>query len=158
MDGIENIAAVRGHDNTTEGTMDRILSTLLVELDGIESQSDNAGKIAVIGITHNEQWIDPALRRPGRLEKVLKLGNPDFDARVGIVQQEIDSLVVRDSEKELANFVATRTDGMSGAEVVALCKEARMESARKYIHENIELGELGLSISREHFFTAGLQR
>jgi SpoVK/Ycf46/Vps4 family AAA+-type ATPase len=47
---------------------------------------------------------------------------------------------------------------MSGAEVVALCKEARMESARKYIHENIELGELGLSISREHFFTAGLQR
>jgi transitional endoplasmic reticulum ATPase len=158
MDGIENIAAVRGHDNTTEGTMDRILSTLLVELDGIESQSDNAGKIAVIGITHNEQWIDPALRRPGRLEKVLKLGNPDFDARVGIVQQEIDSLVVRDSEKELANFVATRTDGMSGAEVVALCKEARMESARKYIHENIELGEVDLSISREHFFTAGLQR
>lgn len=158
MDGIENIAAVRGHDNTTEGTMDRILSTLLVELDGIESQSDNAGKIAVIGITHNEQWIDPALRRPGRLEKVLKLGNPDFDGRVGIVQQEIDSLVVRDSEKELANFVATRTDGMSGAEVVALCKEARMESARKYIHENIELGEVDLSISREHFFTAGLQR
>ena len=139
MDGIENIAAVRGHDNTTEGTMDRILSTLLIELDGIESQSDGAGKIAVIGITHNEQWIDPALRRPGRLEKVLKLRNPDFDARVEIVQKELDWLVdsaASDSDKDLANFVATRTDGMSGAEVVALCKEARMESARKCIQEN----------------------
>jgi transitional endoplasmic reticulum ATPase len=161
MDGIENIAAVRGHDNTTEGTMDRILSTLLVELDGVDSQSDGAGKIAVIGITHNERWIDPALRRPGRLEKVIVLRNPDYDARLQIVQKEFRSLpragapVIDTSD--LASYVASHTDGMSGAEVLALCREARMESVRECIRQNKELDEFeGSIITREHFVAAGL--
>ena len=74
LDGIENIAAMRGNDATTEGTMDRVLSTLLVELDGVTDmvprQMDG---IAVIGITHDESLIDPALKRPGRLSPVLRL-------------------------------------------------------------------------------------
>lgn len=76
MDGIENIAAVRGNDTTTEGTMDRVLSTLLVELDGDDSQrslNSQHGGIAVIGITQNDLWIDPAVKRPGRLEKVARM-------------------------------------------------------------------------------------
>jgi SpoVK/Ycf46/Vps4 family AAA+-type ATPase len=74
MDGIENVAAVRGNDPTTEGTLDRVLSTLLVELDGVEENSEHSGgSIAVIGITHNACWIDPALKRPGRLDTVVHL-------------------------------------------------------------------------------------
>jgi SpoVK/Ycf46/Vps4 family AAA+-type ATPase len=75
MDGIETIAAVRGNDATTEGTMDRILSTLLVELDGIDDNASHAsqGGIAVIGITHDETWIDPALKRPGRLDRAIRM-------------------------------------------------------------------------------------
>ena len=78
MDGIENVAAVRGNDTTTEGTMDRVLSTLLVELDGVDDVSrdpteSGSGGIAVIGITHNPAWIDPALKRPGRLERIIHL-------------------------------------------------------------------------------------
>jgi len=74
MDGIENVAAVRGNDATTEGTLDRVLSTLLVELDGFDAnESQSRGSIAVIGITQDKSWIDPALKRPGRLEKVIDL-------------------------------------------------------------------------------------
>ncbi|GKY95104.1 hypothetical protein MPSEU_000474400 [Mayamaea pseudoterrestris] len=74
MDAIENIAAVRGHDTTTEGTLDRILSTLLVELDGVEQFGPRFdGGIAVIGITHDSSLIDPALLRPGRLGKTIEL-------------------------------------------------------------------------------------
>ena len=72
LDGIENIAPVRGHDNTTEGTMDRVLSTLLTEMDGISNTTDQAGyqngmeangnSVVIIGVTHNSSsWIDPAL-------------------------------------------------------------------------------------------------
>lgn len=164
MDGIENIAAVRGHDNTTEGTMDRILSTLLIELDGVESQSSAAGKIAVIGITHNKDWIDPALRRPGRLEKVVTLHNPDYDARYQIVLSELQSLptlVSHDAETgsyiELAKFVALHTDDRTGAEVVALCREARMESVRECIQESIKLDEMNRGMTRDHFIAAGLR-
>lgn len=71
LDGIENIAAVRGNDATTEGTMDRVLSTLLVELDGVSDvMSGESAGITVIGITHDAQLIDPALKRPGRLPLV----------------------------------------------------------------------------------------
>ena len=74
LDGIENIAAVRGNDPTTEGTLDRVLSTLLTELDGIDTiRRDSSGRMAVIGITHNAKWIDPALKRPGRLQKTVLL-------------------------------------------------------------------------------------
>lgn len=72
MDGIETVAAVRGNDMTTEGTLDRVLSTLLVELDGVEDRVSHGG-IAVIGITQNAEWIDPALKRPGRLQKVVRM-------------------------------------------------------------------------------------
>jgi SpoVK/Ycf46/Vps4 family AAA+-type ATPase len=75
LESIETIAAVRGNDATTEGTMDRILSALLIELDGIDdnvSKATNHG-IAVIGITHDETLIDPALKRPGRLDRAIHL-------------------------------------------------------------------------------------
>ena len=74
LGGIENIAAVRGNDPTTEGTLDRVLSTLLTELDGIDTvRRESAGHMAIIGITHNANWIDPALKRPGRLQKTIVL-------------------------------------------------------------------------------------
>jgi SpoVK/Ycf46/Vps4 family AAA+-type ATPase len=80
MDGIETIAATRGNDSTTEGTMDRILSTLLIELDGIDSCGGGSmvSGIAVIGITRDASWIDPALKRPGRFDRVLHVSR-DWD-------------------------------------------------------------------------------
>ena len=76
LDGLENVATIRGHDATTEGTMDRVLSSLLIELDGVDSFANDGGEpftFAVIGITPNEAWIDPAIKRPGRLEKTIRL-------------------------------------------------------------------------------------
>jgi SpoVK/Ycf46/Vps4 family AAA+-type ATPase len=74
LDGIENIASPRGADSTSEGTMDRVLSTLLVELDGIdEGFGIDKPNIAVIGITQHSQWVDAALLRPGRLGTIIKL-------------------------------------------------------------------------------------
>lgn len=74
LDRIENIAAPRGGDSTSEGTMDRVLSTLLMELDGIEDSFMNEKpSIAVIGITQFSDWVDAALQRPGRLGNIIKL-------------------------------------------------------------------------------------
>ena len=143
MDGIENVAAVRGSDNTTEGTMDRVLSALLTELDGVdnhnvESQSSK-GPIAIIGITSNVDWIDPALRRPGRLEKVVRLGLPEKEARYQIAFREIEQspLLPKDETdcsfliKSLCNFVSEQTEELTGAGVIALCNEAKLRCARE---------------------------
>jgi SpoVK/Ycf46/Vps4 family AAA+-type ATPase len=75
LEGIENIAATRGNDCTTEGTMDRVLSTLLVELDGVGSDQgrNTDGRLAIIATTIEETWVDAALKRPGRLGNAIFL-------------------------------------------------------------------------------------
>lgn len=165
MDGIENVAAVRGNDNTTEGTMDRVLSTLLTELDGVDNENfsqDKAGGIAIIGITHNVNWIDPALRRPGRLEKIIELGRPELEARRAIILKEIhktpsiqsdDEVKTAGQLEDLAQFVAEQTQGMTGAAVIAVCDEAKMQCVRGQLDipsTDIQL----LALTRTHFIAA----
>jgi len=162
MDGLENVAAVRGYDNTTEGTMDRVLSTLLTELDGVDNgtQQSTGGKIAVIGITHDKHKIDPALRRPGRLEKVIDLQSPDLQTREDILRRELFRFkdLVRQKESgiefdHLVSTLAEHTDGFTGAEVVARCNDGRMRCLREtLLFENgAELVELSLKL--DHFIS-----
>lgn len=127
LDGIENIAATRGNDTTTEGSLDRVLSSLLVELDGVEDHNSSPqGGIAVIGITQNDEWIDPALRRAGRLSKSVALGLPEQEARHQIVQRELAMLLTNDKTmgipEDIAAQLTAKTKGMTGAAVVAACK------------------------------------
>jgi SpoVK/Ycf46/Vps4 family AAA+-type ATPase len=145
MDGIENVAAVRGNDNTTEGTMDRVISTLLTELDGVDSEQfsqENPACLAIIGITHNSSWIDPALRRPGRLGSVIEVGRPEHEARKNIVLRELkesnyvhDITIIDNSYhglESLAEFVAAETEGLTGAVIIAVCNEAKVFSSRAW--------------------------
>lgn len=150
MDGIESVAAVRGNDNTTEGTMDRVLSTLLVELDGVNGEistdSSSAG-FAVIGITNTSKWIDPALLRPGRLGHIIELGYPEFEARKEIVLREFKGVEIVDHSSEngfknvesLSEFVAAKTEGFSGAVIIAVCNEAKMVSTRALTTESKQM-------------------
>mmetsp|Transcript_44988 Transcript_44988/g.108778 ORF Transcript_44988/g.108778 Transcript_44988/m.108778 type:complete len:817 (-) Transcript_44988:897-3347(-) len=147
MDGLENVAAVRGNDNTTEGTMDRVLSTLLVELDGVngeQSSESNSAGFAVIGITNNSKWIDPALLRPGRLGHIIELGYPEYEARKEIALREFKGAecVFDNSEngfkgvESLAEFIASKTEGFSAAVIIAVCNEAKMVSSRALTKES----------------------
>ena len=147
MDGIENIAAVRGNDNTTEGTMDRVLSTLLTELDGVENDAstDNSpGCMTVIGITHNPLWIDPALRRPGRLERTIWLDNPDLEGRKQIVLKELGDVIFKPDQvypelqklEDLANQLALETDGYTGAGIIAICNESKLLAFNNFFKDD----------------------
>jgi SpoVK/Ycf46/Vps4 family AAA+-type ATPase len=149
LDGIENIGAVRGNDNTTEGTMDRVLSTLLTELDGVENEQEsvvNSSCMAIIGITHNPNWIDPALRRPGRLGQTIILGNPDWTARKDLFLKELDGTVyvLPSSEtdfptlNDLADRFATDTEAYTGADVIALCDEIKLLSSKARLRGNTD--------------------
>lgn len=134
LDGIENVAAVRGHDNTTEGTMDRVLSTLLTELDGLEERdpltsSTKGCGIAVIGITHDASWIDPALLRPGRLEKVVILGKLEDEARAEIAENEFyksDCAGMHSMDAHVVAKVVEATRDMTAAQVKSFCNQIKM--------------------------------
>ena len=151
--------AYRGSDrlgNIVEDVMDRVLSTLLTELDGVDNHAVVAGGIAIIGITHNVEWVDPALRRPGRLEKVIEMGLPDLEARHRLVLREFERTPFLSSSGEsekieqLARLVATKTEGLTGAKVIAVCSEAKMRSAREVFDS-----EESPTISSRHFVFPG---
>lgn len=164
LDGIENVAPRRGNDCTTEGTMDRVLSTFLTEMDGIGDEDDTAsGNIAIIGITYNPDLIDPSLLRPGRFEKTITLGPPDFEARKELVLRNIDSLEFDFSsagyfdpknKDSIAEYVALNSAGMSAVETQAICKEASMECLREV---NFDLKEMKVPLLRHKHFKAAVR-
>lgn len=157
LDGIENIAPHRGYDNTTEGTMDRVVSTLLTQLDGFNSLSDNTGKIAVIGITYDPNLIDPAIRRPGRLEKCIQLNFPDSIARTQIFRKELEKLPIEllpsssptkqqstfsfnipKNKDALADFLSFSTPNYSATQIQSVCSEAAMCCLREFLSLKVE--------------------
>lgn len=81
FDELDSVAPKRGNQGDSGGVMDRIVSQLLAELDGMSSSGDedgaNSGGVFVIGATNRPDLLDPALLRPGRFDKMLYLGVSD---------------------------------------------------------------------------------
>jgi SpoVK/Ycf46/Vps4 family AAA+-type ATPase len=143
LDGIESIAGRRGMDNTTHGTMDRVLSTLLIELDGVGAVSEDKeqANFAIIGITHSSSMIDSALCRPGRLEKIIKMQKPGWVARKQIALTELLGCPIDDSVDlgKMAGLLADGTPGKSGAEIIAVCQRTKTTCA-SFIIDSYLLG------------------
>ena len=115
FDEIDAIASKRS--GTSQGGVN-VLTTLLNEMDGIEELRN----VLVIAATNKPEVIDPALMRPGRLDNILYVGLPDFEARKEILNIWFSKSVVN-PEVELTEL-ASKTEGFSGAEIVSICETA----------------------------------
>ena len=102
----------------------RVVNTLLIELDGLSDR----GEIYVIAATNRLDIIDPAMRRPGRLETELYVGPPGPDGRVEILRALIKRGKVID--ERLAEF-ARRCDGFSGADLGSLLRKAGQAALKR---------------------------
>ncbi|NWY42017.1 PEX1 factor, partial [Sylvia atricapilla] len=128
FDEFDSIAPRRGHDNT--GVTDRVVNQLLTQLDGVEGLQG----VYVLAATSCPDLIDPALLRPGRLDKCLYCPPPDQNSRYEILKALSHSL-------SLANDVdfqdlAAKTEQFTGADLKALLYNAQLEA----IHTNLNLG------------------
>ncbi|KAJ1022595.1 hypothetical protein NDA16_003584 [Ustilago loliicola] len=120
FDEIDALSSSREGDSSSGDALNsRIIATLLNEMDGIEAMSD----VIVIGATNRPQSLDPALLRPGRLDRLVYVGPPDHEARKQILRSRIAKMAVRADELDL-DRLGQMTDGCSGAEVVSICQEA----------------------------------
>lgn len=119
FDEIDAIASRAKGDSG--GGMLNVLTTLLNEMDGFEELKD----VLVVAATNKPQQIDPALMRPGRFDNVVYIGPPDADTRRAIFEERFRkvSAFSQDAKDKLDDFV-DRTEGLSGAEVVAVCQLA----------------------------------
>ena len=119
IDEIDAIAAQRIEIGTSgEREVQRTFMQLLAEIDGF----NHLGNVKVIGCTNRKDIMDPAILRPGRLDRLIYVPNPDQD---GI--KEIFKIHSRNMKFEKTVDVAKLNklmEGFSGAEVRAVCTEA----------------------------------
>jgi peroxin-6 len=89
FDELDSVAPKRGNQGDSGGVMDRIVSQLLAELDGMSGGHDVAGGVFVIGATNRPDLLDPALLRPGRFDKLLYLGVSDTREKQATILQAL---------------------------------------------------------------------
>jgi len=126
LDEIDALAPRRGQ-SFDSGVTDRVVAALLTELDGIEPLRD----VVVVGATNRPDLIDPALLRPGRLEKLVFVEPPDAEARREILRTAGKSIPLSDDVN--LDALAGELDGYSAADCVALLREAALTAMRRSI-------------------------
>jgi len=125
FDEFDSIAPKRGHDST--GVTDRVVNQMLTQMDGAEGLEG----VYVLAATSRPDLIDPALLRPGRLDKSLLCDMPGQDDREDILRAVSGKLHLSGEVEGRIGEVAERTAGMSGADLQALMYNAHLEA----IHE-----------------------
>jgi AAA family ATPase len=120
FDEIDALAVRRGGDEGAGGVSDRVLSQLLTEMDGI----DPLRRVVVVAATNRPDMLDPALLRPGRIDRRLFVAPPDELARAEILRIHLRAVAC--SAGVDAARIAAETPGFSGAELAALCREAAL--------------------------------
>jgi transitional endoplasmic reticulum ATPase len=124
LDEVDALAPRRGQSSDS-GVADRVVAALLTELDGVEPMRD----VIVVGATNRPELLDPALLRPGRLERVIYVPPPDADARTAILRSASRNMPLA-SDVDLA-ALAQELDGYSAADCAGLIREAALTAMRE---------------------------
>lgn len=132
FDEADVVAAKRGTGSSGSTTVgERLLSTLLTEMDGLEE----AKGILVLAATNRPHAIDAALMRPGRFDLVLYVPPPDVEARYEILRVHTRGMKIG-NDVDLRQL-AQETENFTGAELEGLCREAGIVALRENITATI---------------------
>ena len=147
FDEFDALAPRRGQDNT--GVTDRVVNQLLAELDGVEKLQG----VFVVAASSRPDLLDPALLRPGRLDRLVYCGFPNFAERLEIL--EVLRHGVRLSGGTSLEGVARLTEGFSGADLRALMTDSQLHAAKRALRsiqvggDKPVAGETAVEIARE---------
>merc|ERR1719270_1859052 len=132
FDELDAIARARGGSGgDAGGAGDRVMNQLLTEMDGINPTK----QIFFIGATNRPDIIDPALKRPGRLDQTIFIDLPDFPARVSIIQAQLRKSPL-DPDVDLQHL-AEQSYGYSGADLGGVAKSAAKIAIRYQIEASV---------------------
>lgn len=168
FDELDSVAPKRGNQGDSGGVMDRIVSQLLAELDGMSSGGasgdsaddtlpSNAGGVFVIGATNRPDLLDPALLRPGRFDKMLYLGVADTHDQQETILKALTRNFTLAPDVDLRRVASRLPYTYTGADLYALCSDAMLKAiTRKTQSVDEKVGrisrERGEEISTGYFF------
>jgi len=152
FDEIDSIVPPRGRDLGTNVT-ERVVSQILSELDGLDALKD----VVVVAATNRPDMVDPALMRPGRIDRMLYIPEPDLEARKAIIR-------IHTRGKPLSpdldvNKLAEQMEGYNGADIAATCSAASMAAINEHLAKYSDPKEAAehkgeLVITMSHFTRA----
>jgi len=124
FDEIDALASTRAGGSTDSGVTQRVVNQLLTEIDGMEELQD----VAVIAATNRADILDPALVRPGRFDRHVKIEEPDEKGRLEIFKVHTAKMPLAD-DVDLQRL-AKNTEGYVGSDIEAVSREAVMLALR----------------------------
>ncbi|KAI9491641.1 P-loop containing nucleoside triphosphate hydrolase protein [Zychaea mexicana] len=130
FDELDSVAPKRGEKGDSGGVMDRIVSQLLAELDGMSEggEGSGVGDVFVIGATNRPDLLDPALLRPGRFDKLLYLGvSEDHDSQLRIIQALTRKFRLH-PDLDLMHVAERCPFHYTGADFYALCSDSMLKA------------------------------
>ena len=132
LDEIDSIVGSRtgSGSGSRDDVRERVLSTLLNEMDGFERMAG----VVVVAATNRVDLLDKALMRPGRFDRTIRVGLPDQDARAQIFRVHTRKMPL-DPETVSLDALAAETMFMSGADISCICREAAMCVLREDVNK-----------------------
>ncbi|KAI4492416.1 hypothetical protein M0804_002207 [Polistes exclamans] len=131
FDELDSLAPNRGRNGDSGGVMDRVVSQLLAEMDGLEKASN----IFIIGATNRPDLIDPALLRPGRFDKLLYVGiHSNFDSELNVLKALTYKFTFLNNGNELMQLKEDLPVNLTGADLYSICSNAWLNAARRTLN------------------------
>ncbi|KAM9609051.1 peroxisome biogenesis factor 6 isoform 2-T2 [Morphnus guianensis] len=153
FDELDSLAPSRGRSGDSGGVMDRVVSQLLAELDGLHSTRD----VFVIGATNRPDLLDSALLRPGRFDKLVYVGiNEDRESQLQVLSA-ITRKFKLDQSVNLTTILEKCPAQLTGADIYALCSDAMMCAVKRkveWIEEGLDTESSALILTMEDFLQA----
>ncbi len=128
FDELDSVAPKRGNQGDSGGVMDRIVSQLLAELDGMSDGDEGAGGVFVIGATNRPDLLDQALLRPGRFDKMLYLGISDTHKKQQTILEALTRKFTMHPKVSLHRVAESLPFTYTGADLYALCSDAMLKA------------------------------
>jgi transitional endoplasmic reticulum ATPase len=134
FDEIDAIAPKRGAYSGTHVT-ESVVNQILTEIDGLETMKD----VVVLAATNRPDMVDAALLRPGRFDRLILIPIPDKKTREEILKVHTKNMPLKGVDLKK---IADQTEGYSGSDIEALCREAAINALRKGKEDNKEVKEV----------------
>jgi transitional endoplasmic reticulum ATPase len=132
---------------SSDRVSERVVGQFLTELDGVEKLTG----VLILAATNRPDMIDPALLRPGRFDVKVVIPAPNAVERLAILK-------VHTKKKRLAkgfsiDTLISRTEGLSGADLAAICQNAALNAVRERVHSGQKM-EAAVLLQARHFEAA----
>ncbi|KAK6461797.1 peroxisomal assembly protein [Scheffersomyces coipomensis] len=133
FDELDSVAPKRGNQGDSGGVMDRIVSQLLAELDGMSSEGGDG--VFVVGATNRPDLLDEALLRPGRFDKMLYLGISDTNDKQTKILEALTRKFKLDDDVNLDKIAENCSFTFTGADFYALCSDSMLNAMTRIANE-----------------------